>query len=167
MTSYLKSARGTFALLALTLIIPAGCAAPGMRMESPQITIVDIHVQELTLFETVFQIELRIINSNDASFEIKGVDCKLKINGKKFAAGVSDTNLKISPFSTVIIPMVLYSSVVDIVKGLHSFQDRENLEYEISGRLHISGGFLIPSILPFTSEGRISLDGIRAPKEKT
>jgi hypothetical protein len=82
MTSYLKSARGTFALLALTLIIPAGCAAPGMRLESPQITIVDIHVQELTLFETVFQIELRIINSNDASFEIKGVDCKLKINAK-------------------------------------------------------------------------------------
>jgi hypothetical protein len=37
--------------------------------------------------------------------------------------------------------MVLYSSVVDIVKGLHSFQDRENLEYEISGRLHISADF--------------------------
>jgi LEA14-like dessication related protein len=167
MTSCLKHAQVAFVGLAIALIILAGCAAPGRRLESPRITLADIQLQELTLFETVFQIELRILNTNDASFEIKGVDCKLKLNGKKFATGVSDTHVTIPPFSTVRIPMVLYSSVVDIVKGLKGFQDTEDMEYEVSGRLHVSGGFLVPSVLPFKSEGKISLKEMSGAKEKT
>jgi len=39
-------------------------------------------------------------------------------------------------------------------------QKKEDLSYQIKGKVHLDAGALTPSAIPFTSEGRLSFDGL-------
>jgi LEA14-like dessication related protein len=140
-------------------IFVLACAGPGKRLESPRISLAHLEVQEAQVFETVFQIALRVFNTNDVPLEVKGIDCSLELNGKDFAHGVSDVNVLIPAHGTERIPMTVYSSLVDMARGLLRAQSEEKLKYKIKGRLRLEGGFMVPSTIPFSTEGEISLKG--------
>jgi len=129
------------------------CAKPGKRLESPRLTLVNISVKSVTLFETILTVELRVMNPNDAAIEIRGIDCDLHINGNKIAAGVSNVNTGVPPFGSNVIPVTFYSSLLDAVKWISRSQPSESLRYRLTGRVHIAGGFLLPPTVPFSSEG--------------
>jgi LEA14-like dessication related protein len=135
----------------------AGCAGLGKRLESPRVSLVHLEVAEAKLFETVFHIELRVLNTNSIPLAVKGVDCKLVVNGEDFAQGVSDAQVEIPAYGTAKIPMVVYSALMDMVKGVLGAQAQENLKYRISGRLRLEGGALVPSVIPFSTDGELAL----------
>jgi len=143
--------------LTVTLLVMKGCAGFGKRLEPPHISLVQIQVQKVTLFETIFKIELRVYNTNDVPLTVRGTDCQLKLQGKDFATGVSNERTTVPAFGTGIIPMIMYSSVLDVVKGLLALPRDERLEYTLTGRVHLEGGALMPASLSFKSEGRLSL----------
>jgi hypothetical protein len=47
--------------------------------------------------------------------------------------------------------------VIDIFRGLLNLQGREDLSYQVKGKVRMSGGGLMPSTLPFDSQGTISV----------
>ena len=136
----------------------AGCAGIGHQLEPPRISLANIQVQEFTGFETVFQIQLRVFNTNDMDLRVNGIDADLEINGKPFATGVSKTEVKIPSFGTQIVPVTLYSSVIDIVKGIHGLHKTERLSYRLKGKLRVAGESTVSRTLPFESEGQVTLD---------
>jgi LEA14-like dessication related protein len=144
-----------------------GCAGPGKKLEPPRVTLTHIQVQEIKVFETAFRIELRVFNTNDITMEIKGVDCEIELNDKHFASGVSNQKTKVSPYDTATIPVTVYSSVLDLVRGLLDSSTEDRVKYKLKGRLHMGGGLTTPSVLPFESEGELPLPepmGTRAEK---
>jgi len=143
------------ALVVATLL--AGCAGLGKRLEPPRVSLVHLEVAEAKLFETVFHIELRVFNTNSIALAVKGVDCKLVVNGEEFAQGVSDAEVQIPAYGTAKIPMVVYSALMDMVKGVLGAQAQEKLKYRISGRLRLEGGALVPSLIPFSTDGELAL----------
>jgi len=147
--------------LAITLFVLNGCAGFGKRLVPPRISLVHIQVQKVTLFETVFRIELRVYNINDVSLTVRGIDCQLKLQGKDFATGVSNERTTVPAFETGVIPMMVYSSVLEVVKGLMLLPKDEKLEYTLTGRVHLEGGALMPASLFFKSEGRMSLRDLK------
>jgi len=155
--------RHIFVLLSGMVLIFYGCAGPGKRLESPRVKIADIQVKELKAFESVFQIELRVINPNDVSIDIKGIDCELEIGDEHLASGVSKTATNIPAFGTDTITVDVYSSVVDIVKSVIGLQGKEKLKYKIKGRVHLGGGLSVSSAIPFKSEGELSFQGMKGP----
>jgi LEA14-like dessication related protein len=134
-----------------------GCAGPGKRLESPRITLAHIEVQESKIFETILQIQLRVFNTNPVPLDVNGLDCDLELNGKRFAQGVSDVAIHIPAQGTAVIPMTVYSSVVDMARGFLKAHAEERFHYKIKGRLRLEGGFMVPSVMPFTAEGQMSL----------
>ena len=65
--------RGSVSLLhrlLLGLVFLVGCVGPGKKLEPPQITLTNIQVQEIKVFESVFQIDLRVVNPNDVDIDI-------------------------------------------------------------------------------------------------
>jgi len=146
-----------FAGLSLGVLILPGCVGPGKKLEPPRITLTHIQVQEIKVFETAFQIELRVFNTNDLALEIKGLDCEVELNDKHFASGVSNKKTKIPPYDTATMPVTVYSSVLDLVKSLIDSSTKEKLKYKLKGRLHLGGGLTVPSVVPFESEGELSL----------
>ena len=142
------------------LFLLAGCAGLGKTLEPPRINLSNVQFQESKALETVLQIELRVFNTNDVLIKVKGLDCDLELNGKSFAKGVSSVDKEIPAFGTTIVPVTLYSSVVDIFRGIVGLHKKEKLKFGVSGRLHLEGGFLMPSTFPFKAEEELALEGL-------
>ena len=169
----IKSILATFFCMAVvaSLVILQGCAGIGRQLESPDISLAKISIQEAKAFETTFELDLRVFNTNDVPLEIKGIDCELEINGNKWAKGVSATQTKVPAFGTELVRMVVYSSMLgmvssmlDMIRSTQSNQDAPRLNYKISGRLNIRGDSTIPLRLPFKSQGELNLEGFATGK---
>lgn len=135
----------------------AGCAGLGKTLESPRVTLADIRIEEIKAFEAVTKIELRVVNTNSVSLEIEGIDCTVQLNDREFGTGVVNTRTTVPPLDTAVVPMTLYSSLIDVGRGILDSRSDRKLTYKIKGRVHLGGGHLIPPVLPFTSEGELSL----------
>jgi LEA14-like dessication related protein len=136
----------------------AGCAGIGRQLEPPRISLAHIQPQAFSGLEAVFQIKLRVFNTNDVDLKVKGIEADLEINGKPFATGVSKAAVTIPSFGNELVPVTVYSSVVDIVKGIHGLQDAEQLEYRLKGKLRVTADGMIATSLPFESEGQLTLN---------
>ena len=147
-------------LLALFLV---ACAGLGQRLEPPRITLANIQPQEIAGLETAFQIQIRVFNTNEVALKVKGIECDLDINGENFATGVSGTAVEIPPYGTEIVPIVVYSSVINVFKGIYGIQKAEELSYRLKGKLRLGGGGSGPSLLPFQSEGKVTLKELTRP----
>jgi LEA14-like dessication related protein len=134
----------------------AGCAGVGKRLEPPTVKLADIRLNALNVIETVFDVQLRVFNTNDTALQIRGVECKIDLNGKEFAIGVSKSNVEVPSYGTALLALQVYSSVFDIIKHAAGLPSQNQLDYQIKGELRLRGS-TFPSILPFESEGRISL----------
>ena len=157
-----KTTMGSIAATLLLAGLMSGCAGLGKSIESPRISLSNIQVLESKGLETAFLIHLRVMNPNDMDLDITGVDCDLEINGKPFAYGLSNTQVKIPAFGSETLPVTVYSSVIDIIKGLFGLQQREDLSYQVKGRVRMAGGGLMPSTLPFDSQGTVSIKDLAA-----
>ena len=158
---YLKT-KPIVALILISIQLLAGCAGVGRHLEPPRISLARIQVQEFTGFEAVFDIKLRVYNTNDIDLKVKGIEADLEINGKPFATGVSRAAVNIPSFGTQLVPVTVYSSVIDIVKGVHGLQTAEQLKYRLTGKLRVTGENLIAATLPFESQGQVTLKDLPA-----
>jgi LEA14-like dessication related protein len=140
----------------LLLFTMAGCAGVGKRLEPPRVKLADIRPEAFNVLETVFDVQLRVFNTNDTALQIRGVECKIDLNGKEFAIGVSESDVEVPSYGTALLPLKVYSSVLDIIKNAAGLPSQNQLDYKIKGKLRL-GGNAFPSILPFESEGHISL----------
>ena len=141
---------------AAMLVFLAGCAGVGKHLEPPRVKMANIRPESFNLLETVFEVQLRVFNTNDTPLYIKGVESEIEINGKPFAFGVSQSDVEIPAYGTALLPLRVYSSVFDIIKSAVGLQNQDQLNYHIKGKLRLGGG-AFPSSLPFESEGQISL----------
>jgi LEA14-like dessication related protein len=148
----------------LFLITIAGCAGVGQRMEPPQVKLANLRVEEFSVLETVFEIHLRVFNTNDTALRIKGLQCQLDINGQPFAMGISDVDVEIPSYGTQLLPLRAYASLFDIIKSAQGMQNQDQLKYHIKGKVRLGAG-AFPSVLDFDSEGNISLPEIPALKK--
>ena len=141
---------------AFMLAFVAACTGVGKRLETPRVKLANIRPESFNLLETVFEVQLRVFNTNDTPLTIKGVESEIQINGKAFAFGVSESDVEIPAYGTDLLPLQVYSSVFDIIKNAAGLSSQNQLNYQIKGKLRL-GGSAFPSILPFESEGHISL----------
>ncbi len=153
---------GLFSELIIILLIFSGCAGWGKRLETPRITLSNFNVQEIKIFESVFTIEIRIFNTNEVPLEIKGLNCDLELNGKRLATGVANVKINIPSYETALIPMTLYSSVLDVVTVLRGLAKTEKLEYKLTGHLRLGKGAM-PSTIPIKSIGELPLQELVVP----
>ncbi len=134
----------------------AGCAGMGQRLEAPRVKLANIRPEQFNVLETVFEVQLRVFNTNETPLLIKGIESEIEINGKAFAFGVSESDVEVPAYGTALLPLRVYSSVFDIIKSAVGLQGQEQLRYHIKGKLRLGAG-AFPRALPFSSEGNISL----------
>jgi LEA14-like dessication related protein len=150
-------------------MIMFGCVGLQHRYEPPKVTLANIKIKETKAFETAFLIELRIYNVNETPLKIQGIDCELNINGKPFATGVSKADKTVPAYDTIVIPVMVYSSILDtvnrligMIRDVQSSQKIENIEYSLKGRLRLDAG-ASPSGLPFTASGMLNFGELTEP----
>lgn len=158
--------RGIVIILAFIL---GSCAGLGHRLESPRISLSNLTVQESTGFETVFAIQLRVLNPNDTDLNIKALDCKLEVNDKALAYGLSKAMVQVPAYGSAIVPITVYSSAFDIARGIINLRNQDEINYRLKGKVRLDSTGWFASKVPFKSEGTVSfkeLDGLFDPDQK-
>lgn len=133
-----------------------GCSGLFGTMERPRINIANVTPREIKVFEQVFDLELRIQNPNESPLPINGLAFELEINDKRFATGVSNQNVTVDRFSSLVIHVQAVTSLWGILQQMaHLQQTRTPLvTYRIKGAVY-SGS---PSVkLPFDDSGEFKI----------
>jgi LEA14-like dessication related protein len=152
----MKSIKIGVVILALFVLL-SGCAGVGQQLDPPRISLANIRVEEVSGLETAFQIQLRVFNANDVDLNVKGIKAELEINGQPFATGVSNTPVEIPSYGTELVTVTVYSSVIKMFRSVYGLKDFEELKYHLTGKLRVSGSNMLPTTLPFESEGQVTL----------
>lgn len=145
-----------FALLAVAALL-VGCAAMSGIKEKPQITVADIELKNAGLLENAFTVMLRVMNPNDVGIDVKAVTCNLSLNGREFARGAAESGARLAPYSSVLVPVDVYSSTVDMAGALAralrlGVRGDEASRYALEGTALVGvRGFEVK--VPFKSEG--------------
>ena len=170
----LEGARHRIGRLVVAILFAAslmkGCATlDDDAIEPPHISLVKITPMGTNNLESAFQLDLRLVNPNDRTFRIRGVACKLEINGSTIAAGTANSATELPRLGTAIIPVTVYSSMTDFMWLMFRImsqppEDRETLQltYAIRGKIFLDGTLPGLDRLPFETEG----DLIKLPPDE-
>jgi LEA14-like dessication related protein len=165
-STFVKHRRIFPCALMLIAAVLSACAS----LEQPRISLSDMDVRQTTGFETILQARLRVLNPNDIELNIRGLDCSLEINGKPFARGISNAAVNVPPFDSAIVPVTVYSSAFDIARSLISMPGRDEVSYELTGKLRLEKKGRLFNGLSFKSGGTMSLQDFEAwlaPRSRT
>ena len=162
MVIILSRCRTLACLAAVIVMCFAGCAT--MRQTAaPSVNLAGLRLVEVKGFETVLEVDLRVLNPDTTPLRIQGVDCDLTLNDRHLARGVANPQKEIPAYDSGIITFNVYASMLDVFGLAHRLLKEtkrpapdERWTYAIKGHLKINGDHW-PGRLPFNTSGEIDL----------
>jgi LEA14-like dessication related protein len=149
--------------LSQSLIIPllvalaiGGCAST--RFVEPEVSLVDIYVADLTLFETTAVFRLRLHNENPRPLVLDGGVYDFSINGVEVGRGMTTDRVRIPRYDSGEAEVVVYLRNGALVRRLGSILESRGLEYRVDARHFVQTGFGRREF-DSVSRGRLSLRG--------
>jgi LEA14-like dessication related protein len=138
------------------LILVSGCA--GLRMQAPSVTVADISVMEVSLFEQRYAFKLRVLNPNDMEIAVTGMTFEIELNNQPFAKGVSNKPAMLPRLGEAIVEVSAVSDLTGFIRQINELRKGtlDSVSYRIKGRL-IGDSF--PN-LNFENSGKIGLPNL-------
>lgn len=142
--------------IGLLALLVGGCAAWRQQLEPPILTLAGIQLREVTLFEQRYQLRLRLQNPNETALPISGVHCRLFINEREFAQGVSSAAVEVPRFGEAVLEVDVVSDLRRVFEQLRDAEGRQagSVDYRLTGKVALEGR---PVTLPFEYRGRFDL----------
>ena len=122
----------------LACLLLAGCSSLPMGAVAPKVSVADIDVKSLGVFEQRFDLGLRVTNPNDFDLKIEGLDFDLEVNGRPFAKGLSSAAAMIPAASSTIIHVEAITeskNIISQVKTMPFEMLKEGVPYKVKGRV--------------------------------
>jgi LEA14-like dessication related protein len=141
-------------LVAFGALLAGGCASL-QRPEPVQVIVAGVEPLQGEALELRMLVKLRIQNPNDMPLDFNGVSVH-RMEGKRFATGVSDTAGSVPRFGETIVSVPVSISVFRIARqaiGVMSSEFRGKIAYEMTGKL---AGPAFNSV-SFKSKGELTL----------
>jgi len=142
--------------LAMLGVELTACAGLHQSMERPRINIANVRPREIKLFEQVFDLELRILNPNDAPLPIDGLAFDLEVNEKRFATGVSSDSVTVDRFGSAVVHVQAVTTFWGFLRQVADLQQTRTprVTYRIKGIVY-SG---TPRVkIPFEDSGEFTI----------
>ena len=120
----------------LVVAVFTGCAGIGRISETPYITLSNISLLNLGVFEQRYRIMMRIQNPNDVAITINGMSYKIVINEKDFARGVSNKSFVVPEFGEEVIEIDATSDLTGILSQFQNLMAGgiTKVSYRITGK---------------------------------
>ncbi|GAX61007.1 hypothetical protein SCALIN_C17_0040 [Candidatus Scalindua japonica] len=144
-------------ILPLLLAVFAGCASTIKLSEPPYITLSNINMLNVGVFEQRYRILIRIQNPNDVVIPIKGMSYRIFINEKSFARGVSNKPVNIPEFGEEVIEIVAASDLTNILRQFQELMTggTKKVSYRLTGKAKLANRM---RKLPFEYKGELDLN---------
>lgn len=122
-------------LLALGL---AACSSLPFNAVAPKVSVADVEIRRLGLFEQRFDVGLRVSNPNDFDLKIEALDFELEVNRRPFAKGLSRLSTLIPAVSSTVmrVDAIMQSkNLIRQIKTLPPETLKDGVPYRIKGRV--------------------------------
>ncbi len=132
----LRRRRCAAIVLTLGCLLLSGCAS--LSLQAPDITLVNLEFTDLTLFETSGVFEVRLANENPQPLRIEGGVYSLYVDGLRIGKGLSNRQLEIAPFTTVVDAVEVHINNLTMATRLQSIFDSGAFSYRIKAKIHVA-----------------------------
>jgi len=121
------------ALLALTAL--AGCARPD-PLELPELSLVNMRLSDVKMFETEAIFEVRIANVGPEPLRLDGGAVHIYLEGLKVGKGMIAGPLDVPRFDSVTVELPVYINNLTVATRLKPIIESKQLSYRIKGVLY-------------------------------
>jgi LEA14-like dessication related protein len=152
------------ALLLATLIAMAACATFGPKLDTPTISVMALQMTSGDMFSQRFRVRLKVQNPNDLEVPVESIEYTMFLMGDRFGEGTTDQSFVLPARGEAEFDMMLTTDFVSALGRLVSRMGGgklENVEYEVTGKLHLQKGML--RTIPFDHKGLVNV--ARPPKQ--
>jgi LEA14-like dessication related protein len=138
----------------LVFAVILGACAMMQPLESPQVTLSDLRILDVTLFEQTYGLTLRVQNPNPVALPITGMSFRLDINDAELGRGVSDRAVTVPAYGEAVLEIKLVSNLARVIDQIRSFESgqAQGLHYRLAGGIHVADRM---GTLPFDYRGEI------------
>ena len=153
----------TLASVVFAAVLTAACTGIPFNAKAPKVSVAEVSVKRLGLFEQIFDVGLRVSNPNDFDLDIEGLEFKLEINGREFAEGMAHTHTRLPAFSSAVVHVDTTTDSNKLLQQMKTLPEilQDGVPYRIRGRIKIDRA---NDWLPFDRSGVYGQD--RKQKEK-
>ena len=117
-----------------------GCATTA-SVEPLEVTLADIEVGEVTVFETTLLARLRITNPNPEPFAIDGASFKLILDGKKVGTGTAPAAFTVERLGSTVVDAEFHVNNATALLRVKDILDKQTVSYGVTGSLFCQGTF--------------------------
>lgn len=141
----------------LALLTAAGCANLA-ALEAPDVQVTSLQLLEPApgSLEQRFEVGLRLVNPNNRSLAVDGLDFELDLNDRRLARGVTNRVFELPRLGEAETSVIVTTSVFDVIRQAVELGSRREtaMDYRLRGRLHLGSGFV--RTVPFDHRGTLT-----------
>jgi LEA14-like dessication related protein len=127
-------------LVLAVVILVAGCVTTG-PVEPPEITLVDLDVVEVTVFETTMAAKVRIANPNPEPLEVQGASFKIILDGRKIGTGMTPDAVTLPRLGSEVVEVAVHVNNASLLLRLKEILEADSVSYGIRGALFVDGSW--------------------------
>ena len=139
-------------LLAVTL---SGCALFVPKLQTPDLSIVDVEVVKANFLQQRLRVRMRVENPNDRSLPIQGLSYTVYLGGQEFATGVTDASFVVPALGTAEFNMDVTTNAAAAIFAVLGKPHGQGIGYSMKGSVQLSHGWL--RSIPFEQSGTFTL----------
>jgi len=131
----------------------AACSGLPFNAVAPKLSVADVTIRSLGLYEQRLDLGLRVSNPNDFDLTIVALEFELEVNGRPFATGLSQAAIRIPATSSAVMrvdAIIQSKNLIQQFKALSPETLREGVPYRIKGRVKTDRS---PGWVPFDHTG--------------
>ncbi|HEV7716812.1 MAG TPA: LEA type 2 family protein [Steroidobacteraceae bacterium] len=143
--------------MTLCALLLGGCSLFVPKFETPKLSVVNVEMLKSDLWEQRVRVRMRVENPNDRPIPVKGLTCRLDVQGQELAHGVSGAAFNVPALGEAEFDMNMTANMAGallrMLGGGNTISDQ--VEYRVAGRISLSTGWL--RSIPFEDHGTFKL----------
>ncbi len=126
-------------------------------------TLVDVDFIDATIFESTFDVAVRISNDNPEALILDGAVVKLELAGRKFGKGTSAERVEIPRLSSIVQRLEMHLNHIAVATKIKTVIESQTVDYAITGKVYVITPSGSVKRLPIEKSGTIDLRGETEP----
>ena len=146
------------------ITVLTACAGIGAApSRPPHVSLVDLRVKDIKMFEQRYGLELRVQNPNSVALPIVGMQYRVRLNDVELGNGVSRHAVTVPAYGEALVEVDLVSSTFSLLRRVQELQQgrlAQGLTVQIAGDVSLAR---TSAPLPFTFAGEIGRAASQPP----
>lgn len=126
--------------LGALLVAAMGCSSL-TPLEPLGVNLVNLDVQEITLFEATMVAKVRISNPNPAPLQFSGAALKLLLDERKIGTAMTPEAFSVEGFTSTVIDMTVHVNTASAIARIPKLIEKKSVSYGVRGALYSQSSF--------------------------